>query len=92
MIVEKCVNMAAIMDKKVIGLVENMSYFQCPDCGKRHSVFGESHSEEIAARHGIEGVAKLPIDPALAKACDEGCIEDIEIDWLDELADVIEKL
>ena len=92
MIVEKCVNMAGMMQKKVIGLVENMSYFKCPDCGKEHAVFGESHVEELAARHGIEGTARLPIDPTLAAAVDAGEIEAVEGAWLDALADTVEKL
>ena len=92
MIVEKCVNMAGLMNKKIVGLVENMSYYQCPDCGARHSIFGESRGEETAARHGIPGVARLPIDPALAAGCDAGEIESFRGDWLDALADVLEKL
>ncbi|MBE6968815.1 MAG: Mrp/NBP35 family ATP-binding protein [Ruminococcaceae bacterium] len=92
MIVEKCVNMAAMMNKNVVGLVENMSYFQCPDCGKRHSIFGESHLEEIAARHGIEGIARLPMDPKLTAACDGGQIETFYGEWLESLADTIQSL
>ena len=92
MIVKKAVNMADKMDKPVFGLVENMSYFQCPDCGKRHEIFGKSHAEEIAAEHGIPNVAKLPIDPKLAEACDSGLIETFRGQWLDGLADVIEKM
>ncbi len=92
MIVEKCVNMAGMMDKKVVGLVENMSYYKCPDCGAEHSVFGPSHAEELARRHDIPAVARLPLDPGLASACDEGVIELFEGSWLDALADAIEKL
>ena len=91
MIVEKAVNMANMMSKPVIGLVENMSYYVCPDCGKQHSVFGESHIDETAKRFGIEHVAKLPIDPAYAAACDAGQIESLKVPELTELADYIER-
>ena len=90
MIVEKAVNMAKMMNIPVLGLVENMSYFECPDCKKRHSIYGESHLEEIAAKHGIKNIARLPIDPELAKVSDSGLIELFEGDWLDELSDAIE--
>ena len=66
MIVEKAVNMAGLMNIPIFGLIENMSYFTCPDCGKKHSIFGESHIDEIAARHNLEVLGKLPIDPKLA--------------------------
>ena len=91
MIVEKAVNMAGLMNKRVLGLVENMSYYVCPDCGKQHSVFGESHIDETAKRFGIEHVAKLPIDPAYAAACDAGQIESLKVPELTELADYIER-
>ena len=68
MIVEKAVNMAAMMKKNVVGLVENMSYYVCPDCGAKHEIFGASRADGLAALHGIPNVAKLPIDPRLA-AC-----------------------
>lgn len=90
MIVEKAVKMADMMDIPVIGIVENMSYFECPDCKSRHSIYGESHIDEIAAKHGIQNVARLPIDPALAKQCDAGVIELFEGDWLDAMSDAIE--
>lgn len=83
MIVEKAVNMAKLMDVPVLALVENMSYITCPDCGKEIRVFGESHVDEIAEKHGVETVAKLPIDPALATACDAGTIENFTGTWLD---------
>ncbi len=75
MIVAKAVNMADKMDIPVLGIVENMSYFECPDCGKRVSIFGESKLEEVAGEHGLEVLDRLPINPALAKACDEGALE-----------------
>ncbi len=91
MIVEKAVNMASMMNKRVIGLVENMSYFVCPDCGRRSSVFGESHINETAERFGIDHVAKLPIDPKVAAACDAGRIEEMVVPELTALADHIER-
>jgi len=89
MIVEKAVNMAKMMDVPVLALVENMSYITCPDCGKEIHVFGESHIDEIAQKHGVETVAHMPIDPALAAACDAGTIESFNGTWLDG---VLEKL
>ena len=74
----------------MLGIVENMAYYTCPDCGKQHAIFGESHIEAIAAKHGIPNTAKLPIDPAIAAACDAGRIEDVQGDWLSSLADAIE--
>ena len=90
MIVGKAVKMAEMMNVPIVGLVENMSYVLCPDCGKQHAIFGESHIEAIAAKHGIPNTAKLPIDPAIAAACDAGRIEDVQGDWLSSLADAIE--
>ena len=89
MIVEKAVKMANMMKIPVLGLVENMSYFTCPDCGKKISVFGESHIDEIAKKHGVKTVARMPIDPKLAAACDTGTIESFNGAWLDG---VLEKL
>lgn len=89
MIVEKAVNMAKMMDVPVLALIENMSYITCPDCGKEIHVFGESHIDEIAQKHGVETVASMPIDPALAAACDAGTIESFNGAWLDG---VLEKL
>lgn len=89
MIVEKAVNMAKMMDVPVLALVENMSYITCPDCGKEIHVFGESHIDEIAQKHGVETVARMPIDPKLAAACDAGTIESFSGVWLDS---VLEKL
>ena len=89
MIVEKAVNMAKMMDVPVLALVENMSYITCPDCGKEIHVFGESHIDEIAQKHGVKTVARMPIDPKLAAACDAGTIESFNGTWLDG---VLEKL
>ncbi len=86
MIVSKAVNMARKMDIPILGVVENMSYLECPDCGKRISVFGESHIDEIAAEHGIPVLAKIPIRPEIARMVDQGSVEYLEADWLDEAA------
>ena len=89
MIVEKAVKMAKLMNIPILGIIENMSYFECPDCGKRHSIYGESHIEDIAAQYDIPVLAKLPIDPQLAKLCDQGTIELFEGEWLTEAAEKI---
>lgn len=90
MIVGKAVNMAKKMDIPILGIVENMSYLECPDCGKKISVFGESHIDEVAAEYGIDVLAKIPIQPKTAQMVDEGSIEYLEEDWLDEAAAKIE--
>ncbi len=87
MIVTKAVNMAKKMDIPIIGLVENMSYLECPDCKKRISVFGESHIDEIAKESGLPVLAKLPITPIIAEHVDAGTIEYLEENWMDEAAD-----
>ena len=89
-IVEKAANMADMMHIPVLGLVENMSYVACPDCGKQIHVFGESHPEALAQRHGIPITAKIPMDPKLAAACDKGMIELFDGNWLDALFRAIE--
>jgi Mrp family chromosome partitioning ATPase len=92
MIVEKAVKMADLMKIPVIALAENMAYFLCPDCGKKHSIFGESHIEEIAKAYNVDTVAQIPITNKLAAAVDAGAIELFEGDWLEKLADKIENL
>ncbi len=92
MIVEKAVNMASLMDIKVLGLVENYSYIICPDCGKVIRPYGESRIDEIAGIHSASVLAKLPIDPSLASLCDKGVIELFEGEYMDRAADLIEKL
>lgn len=88
-IVEKAVKMAGMMNIPVLGIVENMSYFECPDCHAQHKIYGESRVDEIANEYGILNVAKLPINPKLAAACDAGLIELFEGNWLDKLAQAI---
>ena len=92
MIVEKAAKMADLMNIPIIALAENMAYFLCPDCGKKHTIFGESHIEEIAKAYGVDTVAQIPINNKLAAAVDAGAIELFEGDWLDAVADKIEKL
>lgn len=77
MIVEKAVKMAEGMKVPILGLVENMSYFECPDCGKHHEIFGHSHIEEIAKSYGLDVLARIPIEPQLAAKCDAGQIETV---------------
>ncbi len=89
MIVGKAVNMAQAMDIPVLGIVENMSYYECPDCGKRHAVFGESHIDDVAAGYGIDNVAKLPINPAAAHAVDTGKVSEADTSALDNLLTAI---
>lgn len=92
MIVEKSIKMVDMLNIPVVGLVENMSYVQCPDCGKKIEVFGESHVNEIAKQYGIPHTAALPIDRKLAASADKGMIELTNGDWLDEIANAIDQL
>ncbi|MFI3171349.1 MAG: Mrp/NBP35 family ATP-binding protein [Eubacteriales bacterium] len=92
MIVTKAVKMAEMMNVPIIGLIENMSYFHCPDNGKDYQIFGESHVDEIAVERGLEVLAKLPIDPSLAAACDHGMIEMCGENPLQSVVKVLEKL
>ncbi len=89
MIVEKAVKMAKLMNIPILGLVENMSYYTCPDCGKEHSIFGESHVEATAKTFDIPAFARLPIDPALAGLVDEGKVEQYPTAPLNSLLDTI---
>lgn len=86
MIVGKAVNMARKMDIPIIGIVENMSYLECPDCGKKIAVFGESRIDDVAAEYEIPVLAKIPIQPDVSRKVDEGSIEYLEETWLDEAA------
>ena len=90
MIVSKAVKMADMMNVPVLGIVENMSYFKCPDCGKEHKIFGESHIDEIAERFGTRVLGKVPMDDALAKSVDTGTIELFVGDYFENAANVIE--
>ena len=92
MIVEKSIKMVDMLNIPVVGLVENMSYVQCPDCGKKIEVFGESHVDAIARQYGIPHTAALPIDRKLAASADKGMIELTNGNWLDEIANAIDQL
>lgn len=89
MIVEKAAKMADALHVPILGIVENLSYFECPDCGKKHYLFGQSHLEEIAERYHIANVARLPLDPTLSALCDAGKIEQYPARPLQEIADAL---
>lgn len=91
MIVAKAVNMAKKMNVPILGLIENMSYLNCPDCGKKIAVFGESHIDEVAESHGLDVLAKIPIDPQIAAAVDGGMVEYLEAPWFDAAVLAAEK-
>ena len=90
MIVEKAVKMASMMSIPVIGLVENMSYVKCPDCGKEIKIFGESNLDKVAATYNLPVLARLPIDPTVATAVDAGAVENIDVSLMDNAVAVIE--
>jgi Mrp family chromosome partitioning ATPase len=90
-IVEKAVHMAELMNIPVLGLVENMSYFKCPDCGREHAIFGESKVEALAKQYGIAHVARLPIDPAITAMVDAGEVESVSGEHISPIVDVIQK-
>lgn len=91
MIVGKAVKMAELMNIPVLGLVENYSYFQCPDCGQKHYIYGESHVDELAEKYGISNVCKLPIDPQLAAHCDQGKLEELDVDYVKDLVKILSE-
>ena len=86
MIVTKAVKMAEMMNVPVLGIVENMSYFVCPDCGKKHFLFGTRHIEKVAAEHGISVIDYLPLDPKMAALCDEGKMEEAPEGLLEKMS------
>ncbi len=92
MIVDKAVKMADMMKVPVLGIVENMAYFECTACGERHYIYGESNTDKHAAELSVDTVCHIPIKPELAAFCDAGRIEEFPCAWLDELLDKIEKL
>ena len=89
MIVEKAVKMAHTMKLPLTALIENMSYFVCPNCGRKHEIFGTSHVENLAKKYSIQSTARLPLDANLATAADQGKIEEIILDPLVTLVDVL---
>ena len=92
MIVRKSIDMAHQMNVPILGLVENYAYFLCPDNGKKYKIFGESHIDAEAQRHGLMVLSQLPINPDLANACDRGAIEDVEEHFMDGAAAILERM
>ena len=92
MVVEKSLKMAKMMGKNIIALVENMSYFECPDCGSKHAIFGESNIEEVAKKYNVDTLVKLPIDPSIASKIDAGMATEIRNEKLDPVVEIIEGL
>ncbi len=92
MIVAKAVKMAQMMNIPILGIVENMSYFMCPECGKKHHIYGESKIDEIAEQYNTKVLAKLPINPDLASLIDQGRVEMFDCDCMEEAANEVEKL
>ncbi len=92
MIVSKAVSMAKMMKVPILGIVENMSYVKCPDCGKEISVFGKSHVEQTAQKFGLKVLGRCPLDPQVAAKCDAGEVEQIEAPWLSNATDAVERL
>ena len=92
LVVAKAVNMAKKMEIPILGVVENMSYVLCPDCGKKIEIFGKGKTEQTAKSHGLELLARMPFDPTLAELCDKGEIEKFSNDYLNEVAEMVEKL
>ncbi len=91
MIVEKAVNMAKMMNIPIIGVVENMSWVNCPDCGKQIKIFGESKTSEAAEKFGLPLLAQIPFDAKIASLCDKGEIENIDDNPIFSAADAVEK-
>ena len=89
MIVKKAANMANMMNIPVLGVIENMSYIRCPDCGKEIKIFGDSKINEVAKDFGYDLLARIPIDPRIAELCDAGKIEEYDCSCLDAVADAI---
>ncbi len=92
MIVGKAVKMAQMMSVPIVGIVENMSYFECSDCGKKHYIYGESRIEEVADKYSIDTIAKIPVDPHLAASVDKGLVELFNETWLDGILEKIEGI
>ncbi|MDO4662531.1 MAG: Mrp/NBP35 family ATP-binding protein [Tissierellia bacterium] len=92
MIVEKSINMARMVNVDILGIVENMSYYKCPDCGSIHKIFGEGNTKQIAGKYGISTVCELPINPKIAQKIDNGQVEDLEITALDDIINNIKNL
>ncbi len=92
MIVEKAVNMATSMDIPVLGIVENYSYYECPDCKSKHYIFGQSHIGEVAEHNGIETVAQVPLNEKVASLSDRGMIEEFDEDYLNNIVEKLKEI
>ena len=92
MIVEKAVNMAKMMNIPILGIVENYSYVECPDCGKKINIFGESRIDEIAAEKGLKVLGKIPMKQAVAQKCDNGLIEDCKDCHISAIGDLLDEM
>ncbi len=92
MIVGKAVKMAETMNIPILGIVENMSYYTCPDCGKQIAIFGESHVNDIATQYKLPILGNIPLDPNMAKLVDAGSVEDIENEWLDKAKGILQSM
>ena len=90
MIVSKAVKMAQMMDIPILGIVENMSYVECPDCGQHIEIFGKSHVEQVAMEYHLPVLGKIPMTPAISAASDAGDVENLQSDWLKDAVTVIE--
>lgn len=91
MIVGKAVRMAKMMNIPILGIIENMSYVECPDCGKKIEIFGKSHVEEVAAQYNLPVLGRIPMTAEIAAASDAGAVEDLEGDWFTDAIAAIEK-
>lgn len=91
-IVAKAVKMAEMMNIPILGLVENMAYFHCPGCHEQYKIFGDSHIEEIAAEHKLPVLARLPMDPRIAEACDKGVVETLEVTGLEKMVEILKNM
>lgn len=89
MVVEKSLKMAKMMGKDIVGIVENMSYYECPDCGSKHEIFGKSNIEEVAKKYGVDTLVKLPIDPSIASKIDKGMATEINNELLNPIVEKI---
>lgn len=89
MIVEKAVKMAEMMNIPIIGIVENLSFFKCPDCNKEYKIFGDSKIDDVAKSHNLKVIAKLPIDPKIASSCDRGMVELLDDSLFLNIAEIL---
>lgn len=92
MIVSKAVKMAQMMNIPVIGIIENMSYIECPCCGEHIEMFGKSHLDEVAAEYNLPVLGRIPMTPAIAAASDAGNVEELESNWFNEAINAIENI